>query len=423
MILARVTRTPYFLYKQDEEGRYQAPVVGVYVWGGSSLHRTESLTYEVESDYCISLARRRSDDNGETWSDFEVIALENPRQGGFELEQSWFAVCHDPLRNHDVRFDFQRLFVGTGSEALNSQWQGEERIFDHGFYCLSKDLGRTFTSPRLLRYEDGDDFEESDWGRPRYLKRNNMYGGYTAIVTRAGKLVYPFCCRTTVSTAGGEQTTCGVRCMIGTWDEAAGDYVWEVSSPVAVPLECSGRGLMEPTIAELVDGRLAMSLRGSTDVERLFCPQGGVQVTQPGRHWLTVSEDGGYTWGPVRAWCYADGEPFYSPSAFSRLLRHSSGKLFWIGNICPEPPQGNMPRHPLVIAEVDEAGPALVKDTVTVIDTKGEHEAVHEYFQLSNFTAFENAQTGAIELYLTRYGEAPEHWLKANAYKYVIELM
>ncbi len=81
-----------------------------------------------------------------------------------------------------------------------------------------------------------------------------------------------------------------------------------------------------------------------------------------------------------------------------------------------------MPRHPLIIAEVDETEPAPIKDTVAVIDTKGEHETVHQYFQLSNFSAFESTQTGAIELYLTRYGESPEHWLKANAYKYVIEL-
>ncbi|NPV46809.1 MAG: hypothetical protein HPY69_07615 [Armatimonadetes bacterium] len=81
-----------------------------------------------------------------------------------------------------------------------------------------------------------------------------------------------------------------------------------------------------------------------------------------------------------------------------------------------------MPRNPLAIAEVDETEPALIRDTVTTIDTKGEQETVHEYFQLSNFPAFEKTQTGAIEPYLTRYGESPDHWLKANAYEYVIEL-
>ena len=32
----------------------------------------------------------------------------------------------------------------------------------------------------------------------------------------------------------------------------------------------------------------------------------------------------------------------------------ASNKLDWVGNIIPEPPQGNLPRHPLVVAETDE---------------------------------------------------------------------
>jgi len=397
-------------------------VMGVWGWGGSSHYRTERLTYEIESDYCESLAVRQSQDNGASFSEFETFSQTNPKQGGFEREDLWFAVCHDPLRDHDVRFDFQRLFRGTGPEALAAHFQGKEALFDHGLYCISRERGRTFSAPRLLKFEEGDDFDESDWGRTGYLTKNQMYGGYTAIVTRAGKLVYPFCVEEKVKTGTGEQTTCAVRCMIGTWDEPAADYRWEISSAVAVPLEWSGRGLMEPTIAELTDGRLAMGLRGSTAMWKAYDPEGRITVTEPGRHWLAVSEDGGYRWGPVRDWRYADGEQFYSPSTFSRLLRHSNGTLYWIGNICPEPPEGNMPRHPLVIAEVDERGPGLVKESVTVIDTKGEDEQVEKRFQLSNFSILENTETGAIELYLTRYGESPEHWLKANAYKYEIEV-
>jgi hypothetical protein len=305
---------------------------------------------------------------------------------------------------------------------LKAHGQGKVALFDHGLYCISRDKGRTFGAPRLLKFEAGDDFDESDWGREEYLMKNQMYGGYTAMVTRAGKLVYPFCLEEPIPTATGEQKTCGVRCMIGTWNEPAGDYRWEISSAVAVPLEWSGRGLMEPAIAELTDGRVVMGLRGSTKMWKAYDPEGKIKVTQPGRHWLAVSEDGGYRWGPVRDWRYSNGEAFYSPSSFSRLVRHSRGKLYWIGNICPEPPTGNMPRHPLVIAEVDERGPGLIKDSVTEIDTKGENEQVEKRFQLSNFNILENGETKAIELYLTRLGESSEDWLKANAYKYEIRI-
>jgi hypothetical protein len=419
---ARISRSVYFPYKQYSDGRYGAAVAAIYGRGGSSQHRTERLTYEIESDYCESLTERHSQDNGGSFSEFELLSRQNPRQGGFELECCWFAVCYDRLRGHDVRFDFQRVFTGTGPEALAASWEGVESYFDHGFYCVSRDNGRTFGAQKLLRFEAGEDFDESDWGKTGYLTKNKMYGGYTAIVTRAGKLLYPFTTPARINTPSGEQVTGVLRCMIGTWDEAADDYLWEVSSQIAVPLEWSGRGLMEPTLAQLADGRVVMGIRGSSDLEKQFCPDESVEVTQPGRHWLAASKDGGYNWGALRDWRYSTDEQFYSPSTFSRLIRHSNGRLYWIGNICPEPPKGNMPRHPLVIAEVNETGPGLIRESLTVIDTKPEDEEVAPEFQLSNFNILENTETGAIELYLTRYGESPEHWLKANAYKYEIEV-
>lgn len=416
----RVNKSVYFRHKQYQDGRYGAPMVGVYGWGGSSLKRTERLAYATSSDYSEDLYTRHLQEKEDQFSEFEIIAQKNPRQNMLELENIWFAVCYDHLRSHDVRFDFQRLFVGTGPEALTASAQGVERYFDHGFYCISQDNGKTFSAPKLLKYEHGEDYDESDWGRAGYLTNNRMYGGYTAIMTRGGKLLYPFCLRTRINTESGEQATSAIRCMIGTWDDRAGDYAWDISSQIAVPLEWSGRGLLEPTLAELADGRIVMGIRGSTQVERLFCPEGKVVVTQPGRHWLAVSDDGGFNWGQVQDWRYTDDEQFYSPSTHSRLLRHSNGKLYWIGNICPDPPEGNMPRHPLVIAQVDENMPSLKKDTVTVIDTKGDHEEVAPQFQLSNFCVLENTHTGVLELYMTRYGESPEHWLKANAYKYEV---
>jgi hypothetical protein len=419
---ACVTRELYVAHRQEADGQYGAPAVSVWTWGGTSRHRTERLAYEIKSDYCPSLAERHSQDNGATFGPFAQVQAENPRQGGYEREDFWFAVCHDAARGHDVRFDFQRVFVGSGPEALSAHWQGVESFFDHGWYCLSRDQGRTFTLPRLLTFEAGEVFDEADWGRPGFLTNNQMYGGYTAIVTRAGQLLYPFTTPATLATPQGEQRTGAVQCMIGSWDGAAGDYRWEVSSQVAVPLAWSGRGLMEPTLAELRDGRVVLGLRGSTDLSRLMCPAGDITVTEPGRHWLSVSHDGGYHWGPVRDWRYADGGTFYSPSTLARLLRHSNGRLYWVGNICPEPPQGNMPRHPLVLAEVDEDGPGLVRDSVVVIDTRADDEVVAPQFQLSNFHLFENESTGAIELYMTRYGESTEHWLKANAYRYRIDI-
>lgn len=104
------------------------------------------------------------------------------------------------------------------------------------------------------------------------------------------------------------------------------------------------------------------------------------------------------------------------------FLRHSrTGKLYWFGNITPTPPNGNLPRYPLYLAEVDETVPALKKDTLTVID---DYDKVNDSpaIQFSNFRILENRETGAIELYMTRYGECKSDRLKANQYKYTIRL-
>ena len=89
---------------------------------------------------------------------------------------------------------------------------------------------------------------------------------------------------------------------------------------------------MEPTIAEMPDGRILMVLRGSNDAK----PQ------LPGHKWFTTSADEGKTWEPVTRWTCTDGSPFFSPSSMSQLVRHSSGRYFWIGNITPENPCGNV---------------------------------------------------------------------------------
>jgi hypothetical protein len=149
---------------------------------------------------------------------------------------------------------------------------------------------------------------------------------------------------------------------------------------------------MEAAIAELRDGRLLVVYRGTGTAET------------PGRKWYSVSSDGGMTLGKVQEWKYDDGTRFYSPSSYHRMLRSSAtGRLYWMGNICPEPPRGNSPRYPLVIAEVDEDVPALKRNTVTVIDDCLPSDSAD--LQLSNFSLIENRRTHCFELFLTRIGE------------------
>lgn len=118
---------------------------------------------------------------------------------------------------------------------------------------------------------------------------------------------------------------------------------------------------------------------------------------------------------------YDTGELFYSPATCSRFIRSSrNGILYWIGNIVPENPDGNGPRYPLVIAEVNEEKIALRKETVFTIDTR--HPEETHRVQLSNFHVYEDRMTGELVLHLARIFEHSETSLASPAYEYRIGL-
>lgn len=405
------------VYIEHSPDRGAACVRSRYIGKGPA--REEMLSYETASDWCEGHRIRTSEDNGRTWSDWVLLHEEWPMQDGFSKEEIPFAWCYDPASDLVIGFDFQRLLIGPGAEAIQTLFRtGEETMFDHNLWSLSEDNGRTFGEPVQLRYEDGPGFNPDNWAAPDYLRTNQMYGSYSAVATSEGTVIYPSAAvPMEIADGGRPETVGGVLCFIGTWDAAEGRYAWEISEPIRVPHRVSGRGLMEPSIAQLTDGRLLMVMRGSNIV---FPPTWEGTVDNGGHVWTTLSSDGGRTWSEVTDLRFDTGEPFYSPSAFSVLLRHGrTGKLLWIGNIIPEPAQGNLPRYPLYIAEVDEAAPALRKDTLTLIDDR-DPERDSDAIQFSNFHAFEDRETGEIELYMTRYGERESHWLHADAYRYTI---
>ena len=124
---------------------------------------------------------------------------------------------------------------------------------------------------------------------------------------------------------------------------------------------------------------------------------------------------------PVQEWKYADGTRFYSPSSIHQFIRHSeSGKLYWVGNICAEPPRANHPRHPLAIGEIDEGRAAIKPETVTIIDNRSPGEGPE--VQLSNFSLLENRETHELELYLTKFGADPSNVFTADCYRYEVKI-
>lgn len=369
---------------------------------GTGLRREETKAYLRNTDWADEKFRRVSEDNGRTWSDWQLDQAAWPTQNNMTKEELPFAIYYDPVSGRTVQAVFQRLIAGD----LHQGMCGNVKCFDHGFWRHSADEGRTWSRQRLFTYEPGPDFDTADWSKSGYLKANQMYGGYRIAQRRDGELLYPVCLGVNHrNTDGSVERVGGVRCFIGRWNPAGGDYEWTLSAPVSVSRCVSGRGLMEPNVEELPDGRLFLEMRGSN--EGGVAASGRGEAQKAGHRWISLSTDGGLTWGPVADMRYDDGEPFYSPSSMSLLVRsRKTGKLYWIGNICAEPPAGNAPRYPLYIAEVNEARPALKRETLTPIDTRDPLRD-STALQLSNFNVLENRETLELELYLTRLGEHP----------------
>ena len=209
-----------------------------------------------------------------------------------------------------------------------------------------------------------------------------------------------------LETPGGGYTSSDAAVVIGTWK--AGAYHWHITKPLKGDPTRSTRGLVEPTIIKLGGRHWLMVLRGSNDR----------QPKLPSYRWFSISEDDGESWSEARTWTYTNGEPFFSPSACSQLLKHSSGRIFWLGNITSENPRGNRPRYPFWIGEADRTTGLLKKESLRKIDDRQPGE--DEVLMLSNFYAREDRVTREIVLHMSRLFPLASGWA-GDAFDYRIK--
>ena len=407
----------------------QAPWVTMS-YSGNSLQMVEMRSIMQSSDWNESLLKRTSEDNGHTWSDWKPEPKQEQIKGEYTLSGGAFqgAITYDPVSQNLIKLNFQRIFKGKPQVALKEMWKGKRLFWDHGFYQLSSDNGKTWSKARQVKYENGPDFDPSHWGNQDYLQSNQMYIG-NIISLKSGKIVIS----ATVPVLHPDEEdmkfptffpndfykdrcVAGAICFIGTWNKEKEDYDWEKSNSLFLPRKISSRGLTELDLSELKNGNLLLIMRGSN---------AGLDISDsPGRKWYSVSKDGGLSWSEVKDMRYDNGEQFYSSATISKTIRSTkTGKLYWVGNINRIPPKGNSPRYPLQIVEIDEDNPSFKKNTLTIIDDR-DPDKDSEYLQLSNFSLLENRETMNLEVYLTRIGEnggGDDIWT-ASAYKYTLEL-
>jgi len=408
--IALVERTRYIRHQS-----LNSAVVLNHSYMGTGLVRHEVLTEQATDDVYTSPKIRISEDNGRTWSQW-VIDPKSYRQGEYSMEL--FETCRlfYPSNGKLFRIMFQRIFKGDPSIAIRSYFNKSERLFwDHAFYQLSNDEGLSWGSMNLIKYEEGDCFDESNWGRVEYLNNNIMYSGYNAVINKEDEIVYSASVSTLHTEDDINETVDGIFIFIAKWDQAVQKYEWRRIAKLSVSSRTSSRGLMEPWLAVLQDGSILLEARGSS-----------TKLT-PGRKWYSISRDGGDTWTEISDFRYSSGEQFYAPSSFAKMIRSSKNKkLYWIGNISNTLPEGNWPRRPLFIAEFDEEDIGLRKQTLTVIDDYEPQNDASDKVQFSNFSVIENRETGQLELYLTRYGEFGElltkKYFESDVFKYVITL-
>jgi len=366
---------------------------------GPKLERWQLHAFQSVSDVWHEVNERFSSDNGRTWSEYRPVPNANRTLKGVLVQEGGGARLYNAE-------------AGVLLEAWVRVMRSGPVYNSYSYYHISRDYGRTWTALKQLRYEPGDDFDPENPLKAGYRMKNQ--GTPTDIIRHSNGTV--LVCLGHANAPDDPDNDkrpekAGAMCFIGRWNADKQDYDWTAGNRIFGSPKITSRGMAEPVIAELKDGRVLMLLRGSDT------PQ------TPGRRWYAVSSDAGKTFSEIRELKYDEGSSFYTPSTMCGLIRHSvTGKLYYVGNISPTPPKGNWPRHPLIIAEVEEKTPALRRNTVTVIDDRRPEQSDH--IQFSNFSLLEDRETHDLELLITLYGEHPgQHWATADCYKYWLRLL
>jgi len=353
--------------------------------------RLLQMLSELEgSDLFSTIYRRSSADNGCTWSPIEPVYQPSPLPNGNSSRQGEMALFLSERTGRLYRFfNFHREVEPHFSGKV---WWNTELMFQ-----WSDDKATTFSPPiPVLQGEESADADPAfspvviSFSRPFHLSN--------------GTIVLPVQKARPISDDPLGRLEWWAGCLLGR--EEQNGIRWRRGGFINLDLACSTRGAFEPAIANLGNGRLLMICRASNTGN----------LALPSHKWLSISDDEGQSWTPLRPWTFENGNAFFSPSSGSSLHRHSNGKLYWFGNISPENARANSPRFPLYCGLVDEATLCLNSQSLFLIDTRSESEP--EALQLSNFRLYEDRKTGEIVLHLARLFELGKGTYYTPSYEY-----
>lgn len=266
--------------------------------------------------------------------------------------------------NSDAVFRF--YLTGTYTDDGNDR-VGQNSFLDHVRLCCvrSADGGESFGTETDLTA----DFQKQYPGGRPVISCSHL------ISCRDGSFKVPVCIRRT----GGGSWTC--RVLTGR-TRSDGTVRWEWGGPLAPP-DVPRPFMSEFSIAEIDGDRLLA-----------ICRVNHPDTPGKARKYRAVSSDGGKSWGRTEELRYADGGTFFSPDSCGFLLRHSSGRLYYLANILDGDADPWFTRSTLSIVEIEENIPAAIRATQQVIDCRQPDELPE--VAISNFSCFEERETGHI---------------------------
>ena len=303
----------------------------------------------------------------------------------------------------------QGLLPGDRPEDGLQSWQM--------YYNMSEDGGNTFLfeEPVIMK----GDYDNRHPIEGVFIGKNNfMVGDWPCepILTEDGRILMAVQCtmfddQGKIFNPGGGYTYQYSVMLHGRFLEDGRIEWFDISNKAEGNPTISTRGAIEPSIIMMPDDRILMVMRGSNGGPK------DPDCELPGYRWYSISEDGGKTFSKPEPWEYTDRTGFYSPSSCSKLLRHSNGRYYWIGNICEENSRANMPRNPLCICEIDKDSLLLKKETKFDFIKREKHQ--YEDVTFSNFYAVEERDSGDILVYCTALWQDEANIYKdARSYKY-----
>jgi hypothetical protein len=383
------------------------PVISPTHPGFYSAYYTQPTGLEMIGPYGLS------SDAGRTWSSFAPtpdFSVGLP----YGYQRNPFPGVVDPISGRIVM-----LFNALDTPGLDPN-EIEPPIAEKAYYLrysVSTDAGRTrlfnetvvqngYTEPNPFAgvYTGQNGIYLGDIGStPIFTSSGNiLVGAQVGLLDANGELTYP----------GGTVTSyTDVVPIVGTWGQN-NRLNWSVSQRVAADPARSTRGMIEPTMAEMPDGRILMVMRGSNGGS--LDPNFDI----PSYKWSSVSSDGGHTWTEPEPWTYDTGEAFFSPSSMSSLVKMSNGRVFWTGNINPTNSAANDARWPLVLGEVDPITLKLKKNTLQTVDTfKPGDSAAPSQLNIGHVRAIEDRLTGDLLLGVLRTNDGYDTTVM-NTYRY-----